>query len=421
MKNCFYAVAVMLITMSFAGCSNDEDGIVIDMLPKTRAVELTQEQKLFVNQNNEFALTLFKAISKDEAEVKSMIVSPLSTTCLLGLLNNGAAGKTAEEIITTLGFGDKQSVNEFCKTILEQSPEADPSVTLMTASCVAVNERLNIELKEQFVEDVADYYKGEVMKLDFSSSSALKAVNDWSSEHTEGMIPRLMDELNEDAALMLMNAISFKATWTEKFDERATRTETFTREDGTTRSVQMMHRKAVARVGEESDFYTLLLPYGSGDKWSMTVFLPKEGKTVRDVVNSIDMSKWQPYCYGSAAPALVDIKLPKFEGSYKADLKKALKKLGVASVFDEYKADLSLICKSRKLHVAKMEQTAAIEVNEEGTKASAVTVAELGDSMSAGGSEGGRDMYFHADTPFVYMIREASSGVIFFIGTYQGE
>ena len=254
-------------------------------------------------------------------------------------------------------------------------------------------------------------------KLDFSSSSALKAVNDWSSKHTNGMIPKLMDQLKEDAALMLMNAISFKATWTDKFDEKDTQIETFTKENGTTQSVKMMHRHAIARVGEESDFYTLLLPYGSGDKWSMTIFLPKEGKMVSDVVNSIDMSKWSNYGYGSFSIRDVDIKLPRFENTYKADIKKALQKLGVESVFDTDKADLSLISKNKNLYVSKMEQTAAIEVNEEGTKTSAVTVAELGDSEFM---VNGEKVLFYANQPFVYIIREASSGVIFFIGTYQG-
>ena len=273
------------------------------------------------------------------------------------------------------------------------------------------------EDKDQFVSDISNYYKGEVMKLDFSSSNALKAVNDWSNRHTGGMIPKLMDQLNEDAALMLMNAISFKATWTEKFDEKDTQTETFTKEDGTTQSVQMMHRHAIARVGEETDCYTLLLPYGSGDKWGMTIFLPKEGKTVRDVINSLDMSKWLPYNYGSASPMDVDIKLPRFESSYKADVKSALQKMGVESVFDANKADLSLISKNRNLYVYKITQTAAIEVNEEGTKASAVTVAgaDIADLFL------GEKVCFYANTPFVYMIREASSGAVFFIGTYQGE
>ena len=92
--------------------------------------------------------------------------------------------------------------------------------------------------------------------------------------------------------------------------------------------------------------------------------------------------------------------------------------MGVLSVFDKDKADLSLISKNKNLYVYKMEQTAAIEVNEEGTRTSAVTVAELG--YTDAGILGDK-VYFHANTPFVYMIREASSGAIFFIGTYHGE
>ena len=382
-KSYYYVVLAAFMTMSFSGCSSDsnEGDIVIDMLPKTRSVELTQEQKEFVNKNNEFALNLYKAICQGENADKSIIVSPFSATYLMGMLNDGAAGKTAEEITTALGFGGKQSVNDFCKAMIEQIPEVDPSVSLTNANCVVVNERQNIELKDQFVSDISNYYKGEVMKLDFSSSNALKAVNDWSNRHTGGMIPKLMDQLNEDAALMLMNAISFKATWTEKFDEKDTQTETFTKEDGTTQSVQMMHRHAIARVGEETDCYTLLLPYGS------------------------------------ASPMDVDIKLPRFESSYKADVKSALQKMGVLSVFEADKADLSLISKNRNLYVYKITQTAAIEVNEEGTKASAVTVAgaDIADLFL------GEKVCFYANTPFVYMIREASSGAVFFIGTYQGE
>jgi len=64
----------------------------------------------------------------------------------------------------------------------------------------------------------------------------------------------------------------------------------------------------------------------------------------------------------------------------------------------------------------RTEQTAAIEVNEEGTKASAVTVAGTTDVLFSGDK-----VYFHVNTPFVYIIREASSGAVFFIGTYQGE
>ena len=406
----YYAMAVGFLLMPLIGCSNDdhEGDIVIDMLPKTRSVDLTQEQKEYVKRSNDFALNLYKAVIQGQNDNKSTIVSPFSAVYMLGMLNDGSAGKTAEEISTVLGFGKdgKQAINEFCKAMIEQTPKADPSVWLQTANCVVVNDKRHVELQDQFVNDISKYYKGEVMTLNFASANSLNTINNWSNAHTDGMIPTLMNQLNEDAEMLLLNAISFKATWTEKFDEKDTQIETFTKEDGTTESVKMMHRHAIARVGEGSDFYTLLLPYGSGDKWSMTI-----------VVNSLDMSKWSTYAYEYPSTRDVDIKLPKFEGSYKADVKSALQKMGVESVFDEDKADLSLISKNKNLYVSKMEQTAAIEVNEEGTKTSAVTVAELGatDFMVSGDK-----VFFYANQPFVYIIREASSGAVFFIGTYQG-
>ena len=421
-KGLYYFAIYVLAVVMLSGCSNDnhEGDIVIDMLPKTRSVDLTQEQKEYVKRSNEFALNLYKAVIQGQNDNKSTIVSPFSAVYMLGMLNDGSAGKTAEEISTVLGFGKdgKQAINEFCKAMIEQTPEVDPSVWLQTANCVVVNDKQHVELQDQFVNDISKYYKGEVMTLNFASAKSLDRINNWSNEHTDGMIPTLINQLNENAAMLLLNAISFKATWTEKFDKKDTQIETFTKEDGTTESVKMMHRHAIARVGEGSDFYTLLLPYGSGDKWSMTIFLPKEGKTVSDVVNSLDMSKWSTYAYEYPSTRNVDIKLPRFENTYKADIKNALQRMGVLSMFDADNADLSLICKNKRLCVSEMEQTTAIEVSEAGTKTSTVTIAELGDLGEYGIS--GDKVFFYANQPFVYIIREASSGAVFFIGTYQG-
>ena len=72
-----------------------------------------------------------------------------------------------------------------------------------------------------------------------------------------------------------------------------------------------------------------------------------------------------------------------------------------------------------ELYVALMKQKAAIDVDEEGTKASAVTIAELKDE-SAGPSPETERIDFHCNRPFVYVIQEYSSGVVFFVGTFRG-
>ena len=72
-----------------------DDSTVVDMLPQTRTIELTQEQRVFAKKNNDFTFNLYRAIRAAQQE-KSIIASPLSVTYVMGMLNDGAAGKTAE-------------------------------------------------------------------------------------------------------------------------------------------------------------------------------------------------------------------------------------------------------------------------------------------------------------------------------------
>ena len=427
MKKLFFFAMTAAVLM---GCKSNEPGEgerVIDMLPKTRFIELTQSQKDFVNKNTDFSFNLFRAINQMPEGQKSNIISPISVTYVLGMLNDGAAGNTAKEITSVLGFGEnnKLAVNEFCQKLIQEAPETDPSVTLKIANTVISNDYRQVRLAPQYQTDMENYYEAEVASLDFSNKTdALNHINGWCNDHTEGMIPKILseNELDKEALLLLMNAIYFKATWTDKFDANDTKDEAFTTEDGVQKTLPMMHRKARAICGE-NDIYTILnLPYGSGDKWSMRVLLPKEGKTIDDVINSLNQESWQEFSdMHSWEPPIVDIKIPRFSTAFETDLKKPLSALGAPSMFDSKKAQFPYISSNfNDIYVSLMKQKAAIEVNEEGTKASAVTVAVMGETAIG---PIGKDMNtdFHCNRPFVYVIQEASSGTIFFLGTYRGE
>ena len=71
-----------------------EGGVVIDMLAQTSTIQLTGEQRAFVDYNTDFSFRLFRTISGMPAGQKSSIVSPISVTYVLGMLNDGAAGQT---------------------------------------------------------------------------------------------------------------------------------------------------------------------------------------------------------------------------------------------------------------------------------------------------------------------------------------
>ena len=206
-----------------------EDSMVVDMLPPTRAIELTQEQRAFVKKNNDFTFNFYRTLHTSQQEKKSNITSPLSVTYVMGMLNDGATGKTSEEITNVLGFGDgdKTTLNAYCQALIKQAPLADPNVTLEMADIVAADD--DVVFEERYKKDMQDYYEAEVTSLDFADPATLDYLNGWCNEKSHGMIPKIIDELSPEALLVLMNAIYFKASWTEKFDENDTKEETFTK------------------------------------------------------------------------------------------------------------------------------------------------------------------------------------------------
>ena len=390
---------------------------VYNMLPETRNIILSNEQRQLVEKSNAFSYNLYKlASSTDLQKGKSLLMSPLSAMYVLGMLNEGAIGNTEKELssLFSLPSGSKDIINAYCQTLLTQAPLADPSTTLQIANIVAVSQ--DIELSQLFKSQMQQFYLAETASLDFSKSNALQYLNNWCKDNTHGMIPSIIESLSPDTRMALLNAVFFKATWTDKFDPKDTRDETFTSEDSLmTISIPMMHRKAVAMYSPGDIFSILCLPYGSGSNWQMMVMLPNEGKNVDDIINSLTITPWETQWSKNRDCYEVDIKMPRFSTVSDIVLNEIIAQMGATLMFSEA-ANFSMMTeKGESIMVSLLKQKAAIEVSEEGTKASAVTAA-----MAETALPHTKKIDFYANRPFVYIIREASSGATFFIGTFRG-
>ena len=429
MKKVILKVGLMLLAVGqLTACSSSSsddnnnsstdtaDDAILDLTVSAQVIELTPEQRAFTQKNNDFSFNLFRAICNAEEDGKSVVASPLSVTFLMGMLNDGADGKTAEEIANVLGFGngDKIAINAYCKALIDQAPVQDPRVKLQIATIVAANQ--GIELEDVFQQDMQNYYDAEVTSLDFGQESSLDYLNGWCNKKTNGMIPEIIDGLSAEDKMVLMNAIYFKATWQYYFEKKNTRNEPFTTASGSKKDVPMMQRKALLSYGKNDVYSAIHLPYSTG-LWNMDILLPNEGKTVNDIINSLSASTWNPS--GFYRTTTVDIKLPRFKTESDIDLNKIISDMGAPSMFSAADADFSLISKNEKnLWVGLMKHKAAIDVNEEGAEASGATAAML---VGGVGTFELKEVNFHADHPFVYVISEMTSGAIFFIGSYLGD
>ena len=377
---------------------------------------LSDAQHEMVNNNNSFAFSLYNKTMG----MNSRVVSPLSVTYLMSKLANGADGETQQQILATLGWAGEgiqqpslQDINDYSRMLIEKTARLDKAVTVEIANYVAVNKEF--KLNSKFQKSVERDYKAGVESLNFTSPSTLKHINDWCNDRTHGMIPSIINELDPDAVSYLMNAIYFNGTWKDKFSKEETKQEMFR---GYTRDIQyvdMMHRHGEYFYADGDGYSAVSIPYGNG-AFRMTVILPSEGSFLRDVMASMDGGKFQAL-QRSMEKCNVDLKIPRFTTEVDLPLNDIISALGAPLIFSP-QADFSQFARG-DFYVSKMFQKAKIEVSEEGTKAAAVTAAIM--MMSAVRPEKKRNVVFHADSPFAYIISENSTGSIYFMGQYTGK
>ena len=445
MRKYVFLIAAVVLSSAMTSCSSseeisgdpDEPKRVVYMLEDPQPIQLTEAQRVFANDNNQFTLNFLKTVNDVDKSGKSFIFSPLSITYVLGMVNDAATGETEKELEQTLGFheGGIKAVNEYCKKLIDGLPKVDERVKLNIANAIFLNK--NYTLKSQFGQDMQTYYDAKAEALDFSSPQTLSLINSWCSDKTNGMIPTILDEVNPNMMSYLLNAIYFKADWASKFDQNNTKEETFAKENGST-ELPMMHQNVLIQYLNNDIFSAVKIPYGSG-LWNMMVLLPEEGKTTDDVINhfatcglsgveglicQITEDNIATMKKNYFSPYEVDLKLPRFETSSDTDklgieggLVGLMKNMGINLAFDSYFAEIPNMCEV-PVYIAMMRQKAKIKVNEEGSEAAAVTVAGMIE-MSAMPMEYPKAT-FHANRPFVYVIQEASSGVILFVGKFTG-
>ena len=388
-----------------------------------RDIKLTESQRKMSDNINDFACNLFRTIYKQEGSKKSIILSPISVGYLLGMLNEGADGETRQQITNVLRLDCSfEEINNYFQKMMDVVALVDTAVTVNIANCIEINSAKGISLIPQYQADMQKYYDAQVDALDFSDGRNLKVINNWCKSHTNGMIPTILtpDEFQPDAAMYLLDAIYFQAPWTKKFDPEETRKMVFTKQGGRTVKRNMMHLKRSAAYGKNDLCKMLCLSYGNYS-YSMYVLLPHKGKTINDIIQSLSARNLEEYRKREMISREVDILLPRFTTENETNLKGALSSMGMPRIFGSGAEFPNMAQGHKDLYVSKIKQKARIEAEEEGTKAAAVTIAEVFTLCAKLNEEKPKIVEFHATRPFVYYIVENSTHSILFMGTYCGD
>lgn len=366
-----------------------------------------------VDGTNAFTLDAYRAsvAATDDANV---FVSPFSMAAALSMTYAGAEGETATEMETVLHIADEDAHHDaFGALIRDLGGEHRRDYTLHVANRIWGQETLTWE--QPFLDTNAEDYGAEVELLDIESDpdGTRVAVNDWVEDQTSKRIKDLFKPgtIDRDTRMVLANAIYFKADWADGFDKGDTRPETWTHLDGSTTTVDRMHRTEEGRVGSGEGFRVASLPYES-EELAMWVVLPDDHDGLPAVEAALTAESLDA-AMDEASGALINLGLPKLETETDLDLKPLLSELGMPLAFTEGAADFSGMTLDERLYIGAAVHKAFVLVDEEGTEAAAATgIAMIREtSITTPNIED-----FIVDHPYLFLIRDELTGAVLFIG-----
>lgn len=383
-------------------------------------MEMSESVNTVVSANNDFSQAVYQYLAINHKE--NVVISPIGLHVVLGMASLGAVGKTFDSIIKGLQIENSEYLLEDYKRIFEQ---LSMSSELKIANKIYISQ--TIQLKPTYQTKAVENFKSEVGQVDFDQAIvAAKEMNDWVSDNTNDKIKDLISpgSLTADTVLVLINAIYFKDQWTTPFKPEDTMDGLFYLDNTTSVQAPLMLIRSSFNMYEEDTidggcFKMIELPYGTEDdqQFSMYIFLP----IIRDGLAGLEE---ELFTIGSFTQRFdnimkntfrtrVEVTLPRFTIQSTWNCNDLCKSLGMDVAFSK-EADFSLMTDDGdRLSISEVVQKAFIEVNEEGTEASAANNLKIMMRSSAFEPE---SKQFKADHPFVYLIRHQPTNCIIFQG-----
>ncbi len=355
----------------------------------------------------DFALRLFKAGNEDG---KNTLISPLSVLAALSMTANGAKGDTLAEMENVLGMPVSQ-LNGYMHGYLNSLPQGE-KYKLFPANSIWFTDDDRFTVNEDFLQTNADYFGADIYKSPFDDTT-LKDINNWVKQNTDGMIPKILDEIPDNAIMYLVNALAFEAEWSEIYTKDAVSTGNFTTENGTKQEVEFMYSTENKYIEDENA--TGFIKYYKDEKYAFAALLPNEGITVSQYVNSLNGESLAEML-ANPQNLPVNTAIPKFETEYDTDMAELLASMGMPKAFDPSAADFSSpgTSSAGNIFISRVLHKTFISVGEKGTKAGAATAVEMKDECAPEYEETKK---IYLDRPFVYMLIDCETNIPFFMGT----
>lgn len=360
----------------------------------------------FIAAQTAFALKIFQGAANTSSGENTM-VSPLSVMLALSMTANGAGGQTKAEMEAVLGMPIDE-LNKYLLSYVNQIT-ATEDVKLHVANSIWFRDH-HIEVKQPFLQLNANYYGAAAYKSPFDSTT-VSDINNWVKDNTDGMIDKIIDNIDPDTMMYLINAILFDAEWADPYltEDEIFEGGIFTACDGTKQTVTYMNHTLYSYL-EGANCTGFIKDY-KGGQYKFVALLPEEGMSIAEFVASLTAEELAQILQNPISTP-VHTALPQFSYDYSLEMKDLLSELGMPTAFDGVNADFSpMATADGNLCIGSVVHKTHITVDTRGTKTAAVTKG----GMNCG-SATMREKEVRLTRPFVYLIIDAETNIPIFMG-----
>jgi len=420
------SLLVSLLLLISTGCSfqdsvipgGSKSQVLESKLPREKITQLPSESLGSLSSgNNAFAFDLYQRLQDQSGNI---FFSPYSISSALAMTYAGAGGDTAAEMAETLHFLMDQeklhpsfnALDQYLASLADQDIPDDQGDPFQLSIANAIWGQENFHFEEDFLNTLAINYGAGLRLLDYivEPEESRQAINDWISDQTREKIQDLIPQgaINSDTRLVLSNAIYFKATWLEPFEEVFTDAGMFTGLDDEKIPVTMMHGSDLNFLYYQGEnFQSFQMPYVGGEV-SMLVILP-DGGDYQNFESALTVETLDQILEGMVYSP-IRLTFPKFEFESEISLAQILADMGMPLAFSDA-ADFSGMTGNKDLFISDVFHKAYVNVDEEGTEAAAATAVIM--SVTSAPAD---PIEITVDRPFLFVIREHQTNTILFMG-----
>ena len=374
----------------------------------------------FINDANDFGLTLYQDVNTGSSAQQNGVFSPTSAQLALGMTYAGAVGDTAAGMKTALHdslgstkyfAGCNRLLRDLASRNLTVTDYANNTKRIELAPANSLWTDLTVPVKTTFLDILAKQFSSGMNRVDFANQPdpSRIVINNWVSDHTHERINDLLaqGDVDQTTRFVLVNALYLYANWADLFVKTDTQPGTFHTLASTDVTVDSMHRFGYLQYKTTTNFDLVQIPYVSGDL-VMVVVLPRDGQF--DATRTQVSAQWVLDAKSGLASTYVSLTLPKFKvETGQMQLKDPLMSMGMQVAFSG-SADFTGMTNQRPLGLAAVIQKAFVGVDEDGTEAAAATAV-----TGSGGAIPPTPVPFTVDRPFLFYIQD-KTGLVLFTG-----